>query len=177
MNNENQSTARLERIARQYIEQYRPACADPEDAGRRLLENHLVRTAHCQLSPELDKPDCHYLEPETRMAIEWVYLNMSEDGLLHERCRRVLVANALHILKREESWLVEEPEKKRFRVTYDVKRSGSQEMVVKAENEAEARNLVQDILNKSDASSFDNVQTEFIAAEVYKANEEKAKAV
>lgn len=163
-------------VARQYIEHNRPSCSDPEDSVRRLLKDHLVRTAHCHLSPELDKPNCHYLEPEDRMAIEWVYLHMGEDELLHERCRRVLVANVLHILKREESWLVEEPEKKRFRVTYDVKRSGSQDMVVEAETEEEARSVVQDILNKSDASSFANVHTEFIAAEVYEANEEKGEA-
>lgn len=176
MNNENQSTAQLELVARQYIERCRPTCTDLKDAAQRLLKDHQVRTAHCQLLPELDKPNCRYIEQESRMAIEWVYLHLGEDELLRERCRRVLVANALHILKREESCLVEEPEKKRFHVIYGVKRSGRHEMVVDAENEAEARNIAQGILDKSDASSFANVKTEFIAAEVYEANEERGLA-
>lgn len=172
----NQNEARLEQVAREYVKDYRPSCNNPEEAAQRLLKDHQVRCAHSILKDDLNQPNVHYLEPENRTALEWAYLHLSGDELLHERCRRVLVANTLHILQREESWLVEEPAKKRFRVTYDVKRSGSQDMVVEAENEAEARNLVQSILNKSGASSFDEVKTEFVAAEVYEANEEKGAA-
>lgn len=168
-----QPAARLEQIAREYVKDYRPACTAPEDAAQRLLKDHQVRCAHSHLKDDLNQPNVHYLEPENRTALEWAYLHLGEDELLHERCRRVLVANTLHILQREESWLVEELKKRRFRVTYDVNRTGSQDMVVEAENDAEARNLVQSILDKSGASSFDNVKTEFVDAEVYEAKEEK----
>lgn len=173
VDNMNQNEARLEQVASQFIKEYHPTYKNPEEMTQRLLKDHQVRCAHSHLKDDLNQPNVHYLEPENRTALEWAYLHLSEDELLHERCRRVLVANALHILQREESWLVDDPAKKRFRVTYGVRRSGSQDMVVEAETEEEARNLVQGILNKSGASSFDKVKTEFVAAEVYEANEEK----
>ncbi len=173
MNETKQFESRLEEVARQVIKEYHPTYKNPEEMTQRLLKDHQVRCAHSTLKDDLNQPNVHYLEPENRTALEWAYLHLSEAELLHERCRRVLVANTLHILQREESGLVEKPTKKRFRVTYDVKRAGSQDMVVEAENEAEARNLVQSLLNKSGTSSFDKVKTEFVAAEVYEANEEK----
>ena len=174
MDNMNQNEERLEQVAIEYVKDYRPSCTNQEEAAQRLLKDHQVRCAHSALKDDLNQPNCHYLEPENRTALEWAYMHLGEDELLHERCRRVLIANTLHILWREESWLAENPKKKKqFRVTYDVKRSGSQDMVVEADNEEDARKIVQHILNKTDAASFANVQTEFLAAEVYEVNEEK----
>lgn len=64
-----------------------------------------------------------------------------------------------------------EPDMKRFKVTFDVKRSGVHTMEVDAETEDDAKNLVRNKLEQMEASEFDDMKTDFIAAEVFESEE------
>lgn len=87
------------------------------------------------------------------------------------RCATAIVAIANQILGKVERFYA--PETKRFRVTYDVKRSGVHTMEVDAETEEDARNLVQNKLSQMESGEFDDMKTDFLAAEVFESEEVK----
>lgn len=85
------------------------------------------------------------------------------------RCSTAIVALADHILEKIEKNYV--PDMKRFKVTFDVKRSGVHTMEVDAETEDDAKDLVRNKLEQMEASELDDMKTDFIAAEVFESEE------
>ena len=85
------------------------------------------------------------------------------------RCSTAIIALADHILEKIEQNYA--PDMKRFKVTFDVKRSGVHTMEVDAETEDDAKNLVRNKLEQMEASEFDDMKTDFIAAEVFESEE------
>ena len=85
------------------------------------------------------------------------------------RCSTAIIALADHILEKIEQNYA--PDMKRFKVTFDVKRSGVHTMEVDAETEDDAKDLVRNKLEQMEASEFDDMKTDFIAAEVSESEE------
>lgn len=85
------------------------------------------------------------------------------------RCSTAIIALADHILEKIEQNYA--PDMKRFKVTFDVKRSGVHTMEVDAETEDDAKNLVRNKLEQMEASEFDDMKTDFVAAEVFESEE------
>ena len=85
------------------------------------------------------------------------------------RCSTAIIALADHILEKIEQNYA--PDMKRFKVTFDVKRSGVHTMEVDAETEDDAKDLVRNKLEQMEASEFDDMKTDFIAAEVFESEE------
>lgn len=94
----------------------------------------------------------------------------ADNADFQNRCTDAIVALASRVLE-DSVELSYEPEMKRFRVTYDVKRSGVHTMEVDAETEEDAKNLVQSRLERMEESEFDGMKTDFLAAEVFEAEE------
>lgn len=86
------------------------------------------------------------------------------------RCNDAIIALANKVLETHVEKFYE-PDTKRFRVAYDVKRSGVHTMEVDAETEADATNVVRAKLLKMKYSEFDGMKTDFIAADVVEAKE------
>lgn len=86
-----------------------------------------------------------------------------------DRCSTAIVALADHILEKIEQNYA--PDMKRFKVTFDVKRSGVHTMEVDAETEDDAKDLVRNKLEQMEASELDDMKTDFIAAEVFESEE------
>lgn len=65
------------------------------------------------------------------------------------------------------------PETKRFKVTYDVKRSGTGELVVEAKDEAEAKAKAESLLRNDPLvhETLDDLPTDFVAADIVEAKE------
>ena len=91
------------------------------------------------------------------------------------RCSTAIIALADSILEKIERNYA--PGMKRFRVTFDVKRSGVHTMEVDAETEDDAKDLVQSRLEQMEASEFDDMKTDFLAADVFEAEECRDKEV
>lgn len=89
------------------------------------------------------------------------------------RARAVAVMNSTFYRQLLECEAHLEPKKRRFRVEYDVKRSGNHSMEVEAETEEDARNMVQNKLDQMEDSEFDDMRTDFLAADVFDAEEVK----
>ena len=87
------------------------------------------------------------------------------------RCSTAIVALADHILGKIEQNYV--PDMKRFKVTFDVKRSGVHTMEVDAETEDDAKDLVRNKLEQMEASELDDMKTDFIDSDVFDAEEIK----
>lgn len=66
-----------------------------------------------------------------------------------------------------------EPETKKFKVTYDVKRSGTGELVVEAKDEAEAKAKAESLLRNDPLvhETLDDLPTDFVAADIVEAKE------
>ena len=95
--------------------------------------------------------------------------SLKDSGEFQERCATAIVAIADNILGKIERNYA--PEMKRFRVTFDVKRSGVRSMEVDAETEEDAKDLVQDKLEQMEESEFDGMKTDFLAADVFETEE------
>ena len=87
------------------------------------------------------------------------------------RCSTAIVALADHILEKIEQNYA--PDMKRFKVTFDVKRSGVHTMEVDAETEDDAKNLVRNKLEQMEASELDDMKTDFVDSDVFDAEEIK----
>ena len=85
------------------------------------------------------------------------------------RCSTAIIALADHILgKIEQNYA---PDMKRFKVTFDVKRSGVHTMEVDAETEDDAKDLVRNKLEQMETSELDDMKTDFIDTDVFDAEE------
>ena len=87
------------------------------------------------------------------------------------RCSTAIIALADHILEKIEQNYA--PDMKRFKVTFDVKRSGVHTMEVDAETEDDAKELVRNKLDQMEASELDDMKTDFIDSDVFDAEEIK----
>ena len=85
------------------------------------------------------------------------------------RCSTAIIALANHILEKIEKNYA--PDMKRFKVTFDVKRSGVHTMEVDAETEDDAKDLVRNKIEQMETSELDDMKTDFIAAEVLESEE------
>ena len=85
------------------------------------------------------------------------------------RCATAIVALASQILDKVERYYA--PETKRFRVTYDVKRSGCHAMEVEAKDEDEAEQIALHRLEDTDEACLDGLETEIVATDVVEAVE------
>ena len=90
-------------------------------------------------------------------------------GEFQDRCATAIIAVADQILEKVERNY--EQDLKRFRVSYDVKRAGNHTMEVDAETKEDAENLVQNKLDQMENREFDDMKTEFLAAEVFDSEE------
>ena len=85
------------------------------------------------------------------------------------RCSTAIIALADHILAKIEQNYA--PDMKRFKVTFDVKRSGVHTMEVDAETEDDAKDLVRNKLEQMETSELDDMKTDFIDTDVFDAEE------
>lgn len=99
-----------------------------------------------------------------------VSMGVADNADFQVRCSSAIFALANRLMEEHVERLYA-PETKRFRVTYDVKRSGVHTMEVDAETEDDAKNLVRNKLEQMEASEFDDMKTDFIAAEVFESEE------
>lgn len=86
-----------------------------------------------------------------------------------DRCATAIIAVANHILEKIERNYRQDL--KRFRVSFDVKRVGNHMMEVDAETKEDAENLVQNRLDQMENREFNDMKTEFLAAEVFDSEE------
>lgn len=118
-----------------------------------------------------------FLSDSEFKRLAW-YVGHGTDPVQRMRCKRLLEADIALTLWQNEKGLAEKPaepdsREREFKVTYDVKYVGQKTMVVKAESEARARAIAQNILNGKDKGEFDGVANDFVAAEVFEAHEIK----
>ena len=95
-------------------------------------------------------------------------------GEFQDRCATAIIAVANHILEKIERNYRQDL--KRFRVSFDVKRVGNHMMEVDAEPKEDAEDLVQNKLDQMENREFDDMKTEFLAAEVFDSEEIKDEA-
>ena len=86
------------------------------------------------------------------------------------RCADAILALANRLME-EHVEKFYEPDMKRFKVTFDVKRSGVHTMEVDAETEDDAKDLVRNKLDQMEASELDDMKTDFIDTDVFDAEE------
>lgn len=97
--------------------------------------------------------------------------SLDGSGEFQDRCATAIIAAANHILEKIERNYRQDL--KRFRVSFDVKRVGNHMMEVDAETKEDAENLVQNKLDQMENREFDDMKTEFLAAEVFDSEEVK----
>lgn len=97
--------------------------------------------------------------------------SLDGSGEFQDRCATAIIAVANHILEKIERNYRQDL--KRFRVSFDVKRVGNHMMDVDAETKEDAENLVQNKLDQMENREFDDMNTEFLAAEVFDSEEVK----
>ena len=97
--------------------------------------------------------------------------SLDGSGEFQDRCATAIIAVANHILEKIERNYRQDL--KRFRVSFDVKRVGNHMMEVDAETKEDAENLVQNKLDQMENREFDDMNTEFLAAEVFDSEEVK----
>ena len=97
--------------------------------------------------------------------------SLDGSGEFQDRCATAIIAVANHILEKIERNYRQDL--KRFRVSFDVKRVGNHMMEVDAETKEDAENLVQNKLDQMENREFDDMKTEFLAAEVFDSEEVK----
>lgn len=87
---------------------------------------------------------------------------VEDPGEFQRRCSDAIIALADMVLGDVESHYA--PEKRRFRVTYEVKRSGTHSMEVEADSPEAAERAAQASLDRNDM--LDELHTEVLAADV-----------
>ena len=97
--------------------------------------------------------------------------SLDGSGEFQDRCATAIISVANHILEKIERNYRQDL--KRFRVSFDVKRVGNHMMEVDAETKEDAENLVQNKLDQMENREFDDMKTEFLAAEVFDSEEVK----
>ena len=97
--------------------------------------------------------------------------SLDGSGEFQDRCMTAIISVANHILEKIERNYRQDL--KRFRVSFDVKRVGNHMMEVDAETKEDAENLVQNKLDQMENREFDDMNTEFLAAEVFDSEEVK----
>ena len=85
------------------------------------------------------------------------------------RCANAIIALANTVLEDIESRYA--PETKKFKVSYDVKRSGVHTMVVEARDSREARAIAERELGRMPEDEFQKLNTEFVACDVVDSEE------
>ena len=99
-----------------------------------------------------------------------VSMGAADNGDFQVRCSNAIFALANRLME-EQVERFYEPDMKRFKVTFDVKRSGVHTMEVDAETEEDAKNIVQNRLKQMEESEFDGMKTDFLDAEVFESEE------
>ena len=99
-----------------------------------------------------------------------VSMGVPDNADFQNRCTDAVVALANRLME-EHVERFYEPETKKFKVTFDVQRSGTFSTVVEAKDEAEAKSIARNAVGRITDVHFDEVPTEVVATNVVNAEE------